>query len=155
MQKSTFLIVIFLTFNLAWSQSKEETLSYLNSFLKLKSDRIEYYSFVEDSNGSLTVHNLTYIGAEGSYLYFNFDAKNALYIGSSTDSKGETDILLSFKKDSVKLLYNLGDITKKELSDINLAPLISVSKSDVDKFTKAYKHMIKLYGGTVKEDPFK
>lgn len=147
--------LLFLTTNIGWSQTKEETISYLNSILNLKTSGVEYYSFSDQGDGFLTVNSKAYFTSGPLTLYFKFNPKDALYIDSSNNSKGETDILISFKQNKVMLLYDINGEIIKELSNINIAPLLNMLKNDTDKFIKAYKHLIKLYGGTIKEDPFK
>lgn len=137
-----------------FSQTKEETLSYLNSKLTAHNNGSMYHSFQSLFGTFLSADLKIYLdGTNSSTLNFTFDARDALYITSSTSNNNVTNFVMSFKPNSVKLLGANGKVIEAS-GEITMASIIGMTKTDVDKFIKAYKHLISLYGGKVKDDPF-
>ncbi len=151
-----FVIVAFLTFDsfFVCGQTKEETISYINNILELHSNKTSYYSFYESANNILVAQQKIYLNSGVSYLMYKFDPKAAFFVGSTTATNNVTDFVFTFKKDAVKLIYEKDGATIEEMSHIDFSTLLSMTKVEIEKLTKAYKHLIKLFGGNIKDDLF-
>lgn len=136
-------------------QTKAETINYLNSLLKLHNNGTVYRSFSELNATSLIANATIYLpgSTDGSTLRYKFNPQDAQYISSLSKSNGMTTFVMTFKNNSVKLLDDQGE-TVEEMSIISMESLIDMNKLEIEKFIKGYKHLIKLGGGTIKDDPF-
>ena len=154
--RNKIVLLTFIMFRsfLIWGQSKDETISYINSILELHSNKTTYYYFYESSNNFLVAQSKIYLNLEKSYFFYKFNPKDALFIASTTTPNNVTSFVFTFKKDAVKLLYEKDGATIEEMNHIDFSPLLNMTKNEIEKLTKAYKYLIKLLGGDIKDNLF-
>lgn len=151
--KKIYSVIILCNLALfSFAQTKDETISYLNNVLQLHTNNSVYHSIMKMPDNTLSIDAKISFGNYFSTQRQIFDPKKALYISSTTNSVGVTTIIISFSPGSVKILVH--DNISEYADKIIMESLIDVSTTDVEKIKKAFKHLIKLFGGQIKDDPF-
>lgn len=155
MNKTIWFIFLLFISTLSFAQTKSETISYLNNILQLHQTQYISHSFTQLGNTFLIANKLVTIPGYGpKVLKYKFNPKDALYISTMTEENGRTRFSYSFIPNSLKLIYTDYGETKEEMTTLQMESLTHLTKTEVAKFIQAYKHLIKLYGGAIKDDLF-
>ena len=138
----------------SYTQTEEETVDFLNSIFTTHSNGSMLTSFkilIKDESKFLQMKTiLTYGGGQQTILELLLPEKATFYT-SSLNTANTLLITLSFMPNSVLLIQDNKIINKDDHTSISL---IDMDSEKAEKVKKAYKHLIKQLGGTVKEDLF-
>jgi len=148
------ILLIGLSIKNVYAQTKEETVAYISNLLTVHNNGSMYYSVEQSIGNTLSVNLKVYLGGTNNKTFhYVFEPKDALYLNSTTNSQGVTTMVASFRPKTVRVLDPDGKFM--ETSDkIDMYGLVDMSLVEIEKFKKAFKHLIKLFGGQIREDPF-
>lgn len=148
----TNLLMLFMGFifqtSPIYSQTADETITTLNKLFSEHNIGATNFSFKKISDSEIVATNsvaVTNYGAEK--LTYRFNPKRALYVRSIVSKKNIT-VIFSFEENSVEWFDRYLRI--ETLNKIQCS-LINMEKGDIDNLLRAYRHLINLLGGEIKE----
>jgi hypothetical protein len=152
---STKLLIVFTVFFLqaksVCSQTADSTIVFLNAAFAAHSIGATNFSFKKISDNEIVATNSVTVRNFGSEkLTYRFNPKSATTISFIT-SKNRVTITFSFKENSVEWFDRYMKI--EPLSKIQCS-LVNITPEESDGINKAYRHLIKLLGGNLKDEEF-
>jgi len=153
-RKSLFVLFLTVITFVGFSQTKEETVAYVNNILTLHNNGSMFHSLRLLPNMDVSADLKIFLqGTNSSTLSFVFSPKDALYINTNIKSNGVGTIVISFKGKSVRIMGDDGKPFQFD-DNITMEGLVSMSSTEMEKVKKAIIHLVALLGGEIKKDPF-
>lgn len=141
---------MFMLMKYAYAQTVDETIAFLNDAFAKHSIGATNFSFKKENDKSIVATNSVTVPNYGTEkLTYRFYPKAAISVNFLANGSHAT-IIFHFKANSVEWF----EYTLIELLDKIQCSLTNITREETEEIIKAYRHIIKLYGGSLQDDEF-